>query len=197
MEGLDLIVVIVVTRDKLLLGYVDSNKRVIIDSSFKDESDVWQIALGWPSTEEIEIAKASGDKICLFDVREHEENRSAAQNRLYWAWLTDLERTDVNEHAGKTKDEWADYFKLHSLSKIYERDFAWYAEVMQTLRNLWRDGMKEESETIHKFVIRETSTKDAKVKQFSEYLKYIENWAHHAGVLLRTDAKLYAEAMGL
>lgn len=132
----------------------------------------------------------------VIEVKEYKKNRSAAQNRLMWGWLTDFENTDVNQHAGQTKEEWHDLFKRLSLSKIYERDDQGYAETMAALRTVYRHGLHNESKMMVDHVIRETSTTKANVEQFTEYLTFIERYAHERGITLRTDARLYAEAMG-
>lgn len=181
--------------DMILRGFKDNKSRLMIDSALQNDDDIWQVMLGWPDSSEIESAKAQGCSIEWYAVSEAKGKRSAAQNRLYWGWLTDFERTDINEHAGKTKDEWADFFKGESLIKIYERDNHVYAETMSNLREVYRCGMKEQAKHIRKFVLRETSTTEASVEQFSEHLRFIEQWAHSRGIRLRTDAKLYEMAM--
>lgn len=136
------------------------------------------------------------DKPMIVVVKEYKPNRSAAQNRLYWAWLTDCEKTDINEHAGSTQEDWHDRFKRLSLSKIFERDDEGYAATMSALRDVWRHGLHDESKAMVDHVIRETSTTKATVEQFTEYLNFIERYCHERGIQLRTDARLYAEAMG-
>jgi len=66
---------------------------------------------------------------------------------------------------------------------------------MVAIREVYRQGMKEQALNMRKFVIRETSTTEASVEQFSEHLRFIEQWAHSRGIRLRTDAKLYQLAM--
>ena len=39
---------------------IKPNGDILLDSDFKDEAQAWQIALGFPSGEEIEEAKARG-----------------------------------------------------------------------------------------------------------------------------------------
>lgn len=144
------------------------------------------------------VVRECGDSTTplLVVVREYKPNRSAAQNRLYWGWLTDCQNTDINEHAGNTKEEWAKKFKRLSLSKIYERDSEEYAATMAALREVWHHGLHKESMAMVDHVIRETSTTKASVEQFSEYLNYIEHYCHERGIRLKTDERLYAEAMG-
>ena len=46
-----------------------ANGRVLADSDFKSAADVWRVALGWPSNEEIEAAKKRGDMVTQLIVR--------------------------------------------------------------------------------------------------------------------------------
>lgn len=133
----------------------------------------------------------------VIEVREWKANRSAVQNRLYWRFLTDFQETDVNEHAGTTKEDWHDRFKRLCLSKIYERDNEQYAATMAALREVYRHGLHNESKAMVDHVMRETSTTSATVEQFTEYLKFIERYAHERGIRLATDVDYYSEAMGL
>jgi len=124
-----------------------------------------------------------------------EEQRRAAQNRLYWMWLTDIEKTTVNTFAGHTQKEWHDRFKGLYLVKIYIRDRDDYAELWATLADLKQVGCERESRGIWRFIRNQTSTTLATVSQFAEYLTQINRWCLMRGIWLRTDAELYALAM--
>lgn len=39
---------------------IKPNGDILLDSNFADEAQAWQVALGWPSDDEIEIAKKEG-----------------------------------------------------------------------------------------------------------------------------------------
>jgi len=121
--------------------------------------------------------------------------RRVCQNKLYWSWIADISQTNINEYAGWTKDEWHIYFKKEYLSKIYERDNSSYAIMMVTLRDVYKKGFREESKTMWEWVIDKTSTTDAKIKQFSEYLQDIELFSHSKGIYLRTDPEIYKLAV--
>ena len=124
--------------------------------------------------------------------------RKAAQNSLYWGWITCLEKTDINEHAGRTKDEWHFQFKKDFLLRIYERDDLGYAATVQTLRELYKKGGKTESLVLLDWIVKmQVSTRNAKIKQFTEYLNEIERFCHSIGVILMTDSITYSEAMGI
>jgi len=123
------------------------------------------------------------------------DQRSVAQNRLYYMWLTDMQNTDINEYAGNESEWWAFEMKRLFLCKIYERDSQSYAESIEAVRHIYSQGMIVESENLHQFIVNETSTKKATVKQFSEYLNYIERYCHERGMTLRTDSWLYGVAI--
>lgn len=127
--------------------------------------------------------------------RSAKEQRSIAQNRLYWAWMTDLERTQVNEFAGYLKDWWHNEMKRRFLIPIFERDSQEYAETMQSLRDVYKSGMKKESKKLMEFILENTSITDCNVLQFMEYLRGIESFAHEKCVQLRTDYDYYHIAM--
>lgn len=47
----------------------DPAGQVLADSTFRDEAHAWQVALGWPSEEEISDAKRRGYKAYLAEIR--------------------------------------------------------------------------------------------------------------------------------
>ena len=49
-------------------GCLGPSGELTINSSFEDESHVWDIVFGWPSEEEIAKAKAEGWKVKEFEV---------------------------------------------------------------------------------------------------------------------------------
>ena len=119
--------------------------------------------------------------------------RSAAQNSLYWSWLTDMEKTSVNEFSGHTAHEWHYSLKYRFLCPIFIRDESSYAEMIQVLHDVKDiDGY----EALRDGVINLTSTTKCTVEQFSEYLGKIEKYCHQRGIKLRTDDFLYQQAMG-
>lgn len=139
------------------------------------------------------------NKKVLVEIKElsKKDLRSTFQNRLYWRWLTDASETQINEQAGKTKDEWHIELKRKFLMPIFERDDAGYAAMLVTMRKLYKSGFKGESEELIKFIVDKTSTTDASIKQFTEYLNDIERHLHSLGISLRTDPEIYRTAMGI
>ncbi|MFA5996657.1 MAG: recombination protein NinB [Candidatus Paceibacterota bacterium] len=148
--------------------------------------------------EAYEAVKAiTSDPVMVVTIAEHKKDRSAAQNSLYWAWLTDCQNTTCNEHAGRTKDEWHREFKEKSLLNIYIRDQTKnYAELMAALYEVKIECDSDVYGNMREFIINNTSTTDANLSQFSEYLADIERFCYSAGIQLRTDSDIYRQAMG-
>ena len=128
-------------------------------------------------------------------------SRTAAQNALMWMIFSDMKKTKVNEHAGITKEEWHEFFKEEYLVNIYERDVdvdgGKYAETIRCLRSLYATGMKADAEELYKAVVRLTSTTQANVNQFTEYLNCIMNWCNARGIAYRLPTDIYNKAMGI
>ncbi|MGZ4968016.1 MAG: recombination protein NinB [Methylobacter sp.] len=137
------------------------------------------------------------DPVMKVTITEYKKNRSAAQNSLYWAWLTDCENTTCNDHAGKTKDEWHLEFKEKSLLNIFLKDEAKiYARLLGALYQIKVDFGQEAYDLQYEFIIDKLSTTEANVAQFAEYLTDIERFCHSVGIQLRTDSDMYRQAMG-
>ena len=120
-------------------------------------------------------------------------SRTAAQNSLYWAFLSDCEKTSVNQHAGNDSEWWHKNFKHRYLCQIFIRDDPGYSEMITVLHDIKDiDGYNE----LRGGIINLTSTTKCNVEQFSEYLGKIERFCHERGISLRTDARLYHLAMG-
>lgn len=125
-------------------------------------------------------------------VRPHKKERSLLQNSLYWKWLTVI----GNEY-GVSKDDVHEDLKRRFLVSIYERDDLQYCEMIMTLRKMYTQGYKEDSKKLHDQVVRLTSTTNATVKQFAEYLTEIERDAASNDIALPHPEDLYNPAMGV
>lgn len=113
-----------------------------------------------------------------------QEDRSTAQNRLYWKWLNEWSR-----HIGSDKDSEHFYFKKKFLIGIYNRDDVEFAEMCQAIKQL-KKNEKEEYEAIAQHVIRMTSTTKATVAQMSEYLNNIHDFCLVQGKYLEAPDDL-------
>lgn len=124
-------------------------------------------------------------------VQPHRMDRSAAQNSLYWMWLT-----IIGNERGETKDDMHLEYKEKFLVYIYERDDPEYAEMIEAVRKVYRAGMKTEAKQLQKQIIELTSTTRANVKQFTEYLNDIERDAFKMDIILPHPKDRYPLAMG-
>jgi hypothetical protein len=125
-------------------------------------------------------------------VRDAKKDRTAAQNSLYWHWLT-----IIASELGSTKEDQHTYYKKHILVHIYERDDADYAEMIESVRRVHRQGNIKDAKHLADMIVRLTSTTDASVKQFTEYLNELEKDAFEKGITLPHPEDRYYEAMGI
>lgn len=121
----------------------------------------------------------SGDGPWECVVRPHKKDRSLLQNSLYWMWVT-----VIGNEIGMTKEEVHEDLKRRMLVPIYERDDLLYCEMIQSLRKLYTQGFKEDAQKLHAHIVRLTSTTNATVKQFAEYLTEIERDMAGKGIYL-------------
>ena len=112
-------------------------------------------------------------------IKEHKRDRSAEQNQTYWLWLT-----VIGAFLGETKDQLHEIYKDRFLVQIFERDDPDYAEMIQSLRSIYRQGMKVEALALRKRIVALTSTTTATVAQFTELLNDIEKDAIALGIRL-------------
>lgn len=104
-------------------------------------------------------------------IDQKQDDRSTAQNRLYWMWLGQIERKN-----GTDKDELHYEFKKKFLIYIYRRDDQQFAEMCHAIAKV-KQSEPDEYETIGKQVIRLCSTTKLSVKQMTEYLNYVHDFA--------------------
>ena len=104
-------------------------------------------------------------------IDQKQDDRSTAQNRLYWMWLGQIEKK-----TGQDKDSLHYEFKKRFLIYIYRRDDQEFAEMCDAIAKV-KQSEPDEYETIGKQVIRLCSTTKATVKQMTEYLNYVHDFA--------------------
>jgi hypothetical protein len=112
-------------------------------------------------------------------IRPYKKNRSLEQNAFYWDILT-----IIGNALGESKEAVAERYKDKFLVQIYERDDPEYAEMVQSLREVWKQGMKKEAVNLRKRIVSFTSTTSANVSQMAEYLTNIERDAASLGIRL-------------
>jgi len=125
-------------------------------------------------------------------IREKKKSRTLAQNSLYWLWLT-----VIAAERGESKEDVHDRYKRKVLIGIFERDNKEYAEMIESIKNVHTSGMKMEAKTLFDQIVKLTSTTQANVKQFAEYLTDIEHDAIDMQMSLPHPEDRYHEAMGL
>ncbi len=135
------------------------------------------------------INQAGYEKPLEVVIREHKADRSAAQNALYFKWIT-----IIGSDLGETKDELHERYKGLFLVRIFERDDPEYAEMIAALRRLYKED-KEQGSFLFKQIVKLTSTTKANVSQFSEYLSDIEADARRLNIFLPHPDD-YSLAMG-
>ena len=149
------------------------------------------------STQEImESIELNDERYYTMTELTKEDLRSAAQNRLLWMMYTDMEKTTVNEWAGRTQKDWHIEMKKRFLSPIYERDDPRYSLTIASLRGMYSAGLKEQSVSMFDWIVDEKiSTTDASIKQFAEYLTKIHLFCGEFGIWLRIDREIWDLAM--
>ncbi|AWL19463.1 hypothetical protein DIW83_10715 [Acinetobacter nosocomialis] len=116
---------------------------------------------------------------------------SAAQNRLYWAWLE-----QIRQKTGNSKDDLHLFFKKKFLARIYVESRQETAEKYMALQNFKDviqafDGCKRQQlekdyqVLVHTFIKDHLQSKNATIKEFTRYLDKINIHAHKdLGVML-------------
>jgi hypothetical protein len=157
------------------------------------EKRIFIIRSNGPKNEAVNaILELEYDPLHEVIIQEYKKDRSLSQNALYWVWCT-----HISKITGETKDEVHERLKGAHLVKIYERDNPDYAKIIQTVREIWKSGNKKDAEFLHKEIVRLTSTTDANVAQFTEYLNDIENAERDNNIILPHPEDHYYTAMGI
>lgn len=125
-------------------------------------------------------------------VKLHQKDRSLSQNSLMWVWIT-----IIADEWGWTKEEVHEDLKRRLLVRIYERDEPGYGAMIQSVRKVYRSGLKDDATAMHQQIVRMTSTTGATVKQFTEYLNDIEKDMAGKGFSLPHPDDKYHSAMGI
>ena len=127
----------------------------------------------------------SDSKPLVVRIDQKQDDRSKAQNRLYWMWMNQW-----SKRQGTDKDTEHLYFKKHMLARIYARDdVGQYRATFNAVKVL-----KEQNHPMYQQVadgLNELiSTTDASVDQFTEYLNDIHAFCNKHGCWLNTPDDL-------
>jgi hypothetical protein len=123
-------------------------------------------------------------------IKLHKADRSACQNRLYWLWMT-----EIGKQTGELKEDVHERYKEKTLVHIYERDNEGFAEMIESVRKVYHLGEKKLAKVMQREILKLTSTRDANVDQFREYLNDIEIDCAHNNLSLTHPDDLYSYAM--
>lgn len=130
------------------------------------------------------IGALSRDKQWEVVIRPYRRDRSKAQNRIMWKWLT-----IIGNDLGYGKEEMHEDFKRRFLVPIMIRDDEQFAA-------MWTAVSDADNEELYQGVVKLLSTTVLNTAQFAEYLTDIERAAYELGIALPTGDDQYYEAMG-
>lgn len=133
-----------------------------------------------------QLAVANGKPLYVM-VSDKAEDRSKAQNRLYWMWMA-----QYGNHFGYSKEEVHFFMKKKFLVHIYyrdsrdsESDFSkQYAKTWDAIRAV-KMAECDQWKILSEGVVDATSTRDASVEQFTEYLNEILAFSRKRGCHLK------------
>ena len=121
----------------------------------------------------------------VVEIKPESKDRSKAQNRLYWLWLTQWAKKQ-----GTDKDYEHNFFKRTLLARIYHRDdVAENRNTYNAVKQL-RDEKHPLYAQLADSVTMLTTTTDASTAQFTEYLNDIHAFCLKQGCYLHTPDDL-------
>lgn len=118
----------------------------------------------------LQIAIDEG-KPLVVRIDQKQDDRSSAQNRLYWLWLGQIEKS-----TGQDKDSLHFEFKKKFLLRLMYNDDQGFAEMCDSIARL-RDNAVPEYDAISKHVIGLVSTTKCSVKMMTDYLNCVHDYA--------------------
>lgn len=118
-------------------------------------------------------------------IDQRREDRSKAQNRLYWLWVSQW-----SKRQGTDKDSEHLFFKKQFLARIYHRDdVGQYRKTFAAVKVLKDQGhpmYQQVADGLNELI----TTTDASVEQFTEYLNDIHAFCLKHGCYLETPDDL-------
>ena len=125
------------------------------------------------------------NKPLVVRIDQKQDDRSTAQNRLYWLWLSQW-----SKRQGTDKDTEHLFFKKQFLARIYHRDdVAEYRNTYNAVKQL-RVEKHPLYAQLADSVTMLTTTTDASTAQFTEYLNDIHAFCLKHGCYLHTPDDL-------
>ena len=126
-----------------------------------------------------EILRLEANKVWSVAIEEYQPQRTINQNSLMWKW-----ETVIGNELGETKDEIHFRHKRDYLKPIYERDDPEFAETVEAVRAVHREGSPELARTLMDKIVRLISTTTAKKAQLSEFMDEIKGEARYLNITL-------------
>ncbi|NWK62785.1 hypothetical protein HYI12_09400 [Acinetobacter sp. SwsAc3] len=127
----------------------------------------------------------SDGKPLVVRIDQKQEDRSKAQNRLYWMWVAQFAK-----HQGTDKDTEHLFFKKQFLARIYNRDdVGQYRKTFAAVKVL-KDQKHPMYQQVADGLNELITTTDASVEQFAEYLNDIHAFCNKHGCWLSTPDDL-------
>ena len=117
-------------------------------------------------------------------ISENKPDRSAAQNRLYWVFVT-----IIGQALGYSKDEMHEEFKLRHLVPIMLRDDEHFNALLERVKQAADGG-------VMRSFVHLLSTTHLSLAQFAEYLRDIELFAISMSITLPAKDDDWYEAVG-
>ncbi|MBJ8440041.1 hypothetical protein [Acinetobacter junii] len=125
------------------------------------------------------------NKPLVVEIKPFDGDRSKAQNRLYWLWLSQWAK-----HQGTDKDTEHLFFKKQFLARIYHRDdVGQYRKTFAAVKVL-KDQKHPMYQQVADGLNELITTTDASVDQFTEYLNDIHAFCLKHGKYLSTPDDL-------
>ncbi|KAF1027087.1 MAG: hypothetical protein GAK29_00893 [Acinetobacter bereziniae] len=124
-------------------------------------------------------------KPLVVKIDQKQEERSRAQNRLYWMWLTQW-----SKYQGTDKESEHLYFKKQFLAVIFNRDdvgeYRQTFAAVKVLKEQQHEMYQQVADGLNSLI----STVDASIEQFTEYLNDIHGFCMKHGCYLKTPDDL-------
>ena len=118
-------------------------------------------------------------------IDQKQDDRSTAQNRLYWMWMSQW-----SKRQGTDKDTEHLFFKKQFLARIYHRDdVGQYRKTFAAVKVL-KDQKHPMYQQVADGLNELITTTDASVEQFTEYLNDIHAFCNKHGCWLSTPDDL-------
>lgn len=129
------------------------------------------------------IQSAPLDPLLVVTIGIYKPNRSVDQNRLYRKWMK-----EYGDQVGMGKDEAAHFFRGRFAVPILERDSEGFAQMVEAVRNVYRQGGKNDALLMMREITGLLSTARLNVTQMAEYLNDIESYCSTNGLTLTIPA---------